>query len=33
MTAGAPFTTPRLDSVFLVGDVPDRWHRLEKRPI
>jgi uncharacterized protein DUF2071 len=34
MTAGAPFTpeTARLDSIFLVGDVPYYWHRLEKTP-
>ena len=33
MTAGAPFTSARLDSVFWVGDVPYRWHRLQRKPI
>lgn len=33
MSAGAPFTKARLDSVFLVDDVPYHWYRLEKRPI
>jgi uncharacterized protein YqjF (DUF2071 family) len=33
MSAGAPFTKARLDSVFLVGDVPYHWYRLEKRPL
>ena len=32
MAAGAPFANARLDSVFLVGDVPYHWYRLEKRP-
>ncbi len=33
MTAGAPFTKARLDSVFFVGDVPYHWYRLEKRAV
>ena len=33
MHAGHTFTKARLDSVFLVGDVPYHWYRLEKRPI
>jgi uncharacterized protein YqjF (DUF2071 family) len=33
MGAGAPFTRARLDSVFLVGDVPYRWYRLAKQPL
>ena len=33
MRAGAPFTQARLDSVFLVGDVPYHWFRLEKQPL
>ena len=33
MTAGVPFTRARLDSVFLVGDVPYHWYRLKKRPL
>jgi uncharacterized protein YqjF (DUF2071 family) len=33
MEAGRPFSGARLDSVFLVGDVPYHWYRLEKRPL
>jgi uncharacterized protein YqjF (DUF2071 family) len=34
LTAGPfPPGTTRLDSVFLVGDIPYRWHRLEHAPI
>lgn len=33
MAAGSPFTGARLDSVFLVGDVPYHWYRLEKKPL
>jgi uncharacterized protein YqjF (DUF2071 family) len=33
MSAGAPFSGARLDSVLSVGDVPYHWHRLQKRAI
>lgn len=33
LNAGEPFTQARLDSVFLVEDVPYHWYRLEKRPL
>jgi uncharacterized protein YqjF (DUF2071 family) len=33
MSAGAPFTRARLDSVFSVGDVPYYWHRLQRKPL
>lgn len=31
--AGERFGPARLDSVFLVGDVPYHWHRLERMPL
>jgi uncharacterized protein YqjF (DUF2071 family) len=32
MSAGAPFTTARLDCIFSVGDIPYHWYRLAHRP-